>query len=139
MCTITPAEVKDFTGSACASDMVIQLYIDSITNKIGTCLDAYDEPTCKLLFLNAVAHLTCGNQGKLTSERAPNGAAMTYQVSKTKSGLRSSQWGEQVYLMDTKGCFSRYFNDSFTIISVGEEYDAQGYLDECYNDFDDGY
>lgn len=135
MCTITVQDVKDFTGSACAPDSIIQLYINSISSKIGVCLDTYDEATCQLIFLNMVGHLTCGKTGKIASENAPNGASTSYQLSKTKTGLASSFYGEQVLALDTRGCAQSYFANAFMLDVIGQEHNANFYVDGGLNDF----
>ncbi len=119
--TITVADIKDSCGT-CASDTMIQLYIDSVTNKIGECVEnGYDIATATLIMINLVCHFTCGSDGKITSEKAPNGASTSFQVSKTKSGLRSSQWGETVYSLDTLGCWQKMFAKSFTFGLIGNK------------------
>lgn len=118
---ITVNDIKDSCGG-CMSESMTQLYIDSVTNKIGGCVEmSYDTATATLIMINLVCHFTCGSDGKITSEKAPNGASTNFQVAKTRSGLRSSQWGETVYDLDTKGCWQAMFASSFSFTTIGNK------------------
>lgn len=105
--TITPDDVRELCDTS-LPDSVIQLYIDSVINRIGACLEGnYDAATAQLVALNLIAFYTCGSQqgGQVTSEKAPNGASVNYSVQMTKEGLQSSPYGYTVYNMDTEGCW----------------------------------
>lgn len=119
--TITAQEVKDFCKTG-LPDSVIQLYIDSTTSKIGECVEtSYDEATATIILLNVIAHLLCGKDGKVSSVSAPNGASKSFALSQTRSGLRSSSYGETVYDLDTKGCWQKIFTTSFMLKSIGNK------------------
>ena len=120
-CCVTIDDVK----AICPSDLpdnIIQLYIDSVCTKIGACLSAsYDESTAKLINMNMVAYLVCGQSGygQVKSERAPNGASTTYEVTVSKDGLQSSSYGRTVYNLDTNGCWQGMMASTVLIGCVG--------------------
>ncbi len=120
---ITVQDVKDFCGCT-KSDTIIQMYINSVQAKMGQCVeDSYDEDTANLILLNMVCHLcslsSSGGSGKKTGQTAPNGASVSYQTSKSKSGLRSTDYGEAVFMFDNYGCWQNMFAKSFMLSTVG--------------------
>lgn len=117
--TITPEEVNEFCGCG-LSDTMAQLYIDSVTGKIGECLELnYDDATAKLIALNLICHLSCGTKGQKTSVKAPNGASVNYQAAASKEGLQSSPFGNAAYMLDTSACWTGMIAQSFLFTTIG--------------------
>lgn len=117
--TITPEDIKSFSGCS-ASDTVINLYINSVSTKVGQCIESsYDEATGTLILLNVISHMLCGASGNKQSISSPNGASISYQTVLTRAGLRSSPWGEQAYLLDTNGCLDALFAKSYLFAVIG--------------------
>ena len=118
---ISVDDIKDFCGTTQA-DCVIQLYIDSVINRVGACLEStYDAATAKLIAMNLVAYFVCGSEqgGQVASERAPNGAAVSYNTRMTKEGLQSSPYGYTVYDLDTEGCWQSMVTSAYHIGVAG--------------------
>ena len=118
-CTVTVEEVKEYCNPG-LSDAFIEKYIYMVEQKIGPCLEAnYDEVTASFIVLNLVAHLTCGKKGQKSSTRAPNGASISFNLSAAKDGLRSSEYGEQAFMLDTAKCYTGLLADTFMFEVVG--------------------
>lgn len=118
--TITSSDVISYTGSN-LSTTIMDLYVNSVKSKVEDCLnDNYDESLANLIFLNLVAHLSVGSsKGKKTGESAPNGASMSYQVTLSKNGLQSSPYGDQVFMLDTAGCYALLIQPTFMVKTIG--------------------
>lgn len=119
MPTIEPSDLPCSNGQ---SDELVQCVIDSIQERIGACLDAsYPGCTAKLIFVNVACHiLSSTGGGEITSERAPNGASTTYANNGSGEGLKSTEFGRLALSLDTNGCTSAMFADTFLFLSAGD-------------------
>lgn len=122
--TITPAEIKDFCPTS-ATDTKIQMYIDVVISKYQTCLEsAYNATIAKNLAMSAVCLLLDNSStgGKISSERAPNGASTSYDTADDLSGIR-----ENISLLDTNNCmFDLVSSGNFAFGTVGTNLNAKG-------------
>jgi hypothetical protein len=116
---ITPADLPCSSGQ---SDELVQCVIDSIQETIGACLDAsYPECTAKLIFVSVACHILGSTDGgEVTSERAPNGASTTYANNGSGEGLKGTESGRLALSLDTKGCTSTMFADTFLFLAGGD-------------------
>ena len=117
--TITIDDIKEYSGTT-LSDTILNMYINSVTSKVGPCLERYDDDTANLIFLNLIAHLTTSSsQQKIQSESSPSGASISYATTVTKNGLGSTLFGEQVLMLDKYGCWQNLVAPSILICTVG--------------------
>lgn len=126
--TITIAEVKEFCPTS-LPDAVITSLIDLVTERMGACAEAsYPVETAKTILIYAVCHfvqLTEG--GEVKSERSPNGAATTFENHASGEGLKSTQNGRTLLMLDTAGCSNNLVQQTFVFLATGDPATPHGH------------
>lgn len=121
---ITPSDIRDFCSTD-ATDSKIQMYIDVALDKYGVCLEStYSEVIAKNLAMSAVCLMLSNSStgGKISSERAPNGASISYDASDELSGMK-----ENIMLLDTNNCMiDLTSNGNFAFGTVGTNLNDNG-------------
>lgn len=120
---ITIADIKSVLKGISVSDNIIQMYIDTVEQKIGECLNGYDEPLRSLIAINLVAHLIAVATGQydVTSRRAPNGASLSYSKTEAKDGILGTRFGKTVFDLDSRGCYKAIVVPRSFVFSVGAQ------------------
>ena len=114
MITITLEQVREVTGADYASvtDSTINMFI-TLSSKLDECLElSYpsDTATQEAIKLNAIAHMTAMSSGKMTkSQGAPNGASRSFQFFASVEGIKLTNFGRIVQMLDTSQCFENAF------------------------------
>tara|TARA_R110002126_G_scaffold28515_4_gene94985 strand:- start:248 stop:646 length:399 start_codon:yes stop_codon:yes gene_type:complete len=119
--TITPNDVKLIYKSG-YPDELIQLYIDVVEAKIGTCVDsAYGDAQGKLIKMNLAAYSLSVAEGKqeVSSKTAPNGASISYNSGISERGLLSNQYGKAAFDLDQNGCWRAMVQKTAFIGTIG--------------------
>lgn len=114
MITITLEQVREVTGSDYASvtDSTINMFI-TLSSKLDECLElSYpnDTATQEAIKLNAIAHMTAMLSGKMTkSQAASSGASRSFQFFASVEGIKLTNFGRIVQMLDTSQCFESAF------------------------------
>lgn len=111
--SISIEQVREFLGADYASipDSVIETYI-CLVDKLDDCLDANypDECVQEAIKLNAAAHFVAVTSGRnLKSQRAPSGASRSFEYYASKEGIRLTQYGRMVQMLDSAECFEKAY------------------------------
>ena len=117
--TLTLEEFKQFHPEVNAPDMVIQAYIDYAQDFIdaGVC---WSDNMTKIISYNLIAHfVTLSNGRRVSSQRAPNGAAQTYDLGKEGNGLAATAYGRLAMQLDTCGSLGELVNTGIFIGAIG--------------------
>lgn len=119
--TITIAEVKDFCPNS-LPDAVITSLINLVTERIGTCAeDAYPADTAKTILIYAICHFVqVTDGGEVKTERAPNGASTTFENHASGEGLKSTQSGRTLLMLDTANCSNNLVQQTFVFLAMGD-------------------
>ena len=129
MITITLEQVREVTGADYASvpDSTINMFI-SLSNKLDECLElSYpnDTTTQEAIKLNAIAHMTAMSSGKITkSQGAPNGASRSFQFFASGEGIKLTNFGLIVQMLDNSKCFENAFPQ-------GDQFQSGGFGRTC--------
>jgi len=118
--TITIADVKAFCPTS-LPDAVITSLIDLVTERMGACAEAaYPEDTAKTIMIYAICHFVQVTEGgEVKSERSPNGAATTFENHASGEGLKSTQSGRTLLMLDTANCANNLVTQTFLFLAVG--------------------
>ena len=128
---ITPNDIRAFCSTR-LPDPAIDTLIGMVTSKVGACVEASYEGDCaKMVMVYAVCHFAeAAVGGSVTSKRAANGASINIEQYGAGQGLRSTPSGRQAISIDTQGCLSGLFADTFVFGTVGDPnpslYDERG-------------
>ena len=117
--TLTLEEFKQFHPEVNAPDVVIQAYIDHVQEFInaGVC---WSDNMTKIIGYNIVAHFVTLSSGRrVSSQRAPNGAAQTYDLGKEGNGLAATSYGRLAMQLDTCGSLGELVNTGIFIGAIG--------------------
>lgn len=119
--SVVPSDVKDIYPTS-LPDSVLQSMINSAIVKFGECLDNnYDDDTANLIVTYYVAWLAQDSDGgELQSERAANGASVTYKTADSGDGLKSNAYGRTLMTLDSFGCVQNSLYVPFGICTVGK-------------------
>lgn len=126
---ITIEQVREVTGADYASvpDSTINIFI-TLSSKLDECLDlSYpnDTATQEAIKLNAIAHMTAMSSGKMTkSQGAPNGASRSFQFFASAEGIKLTNFGRIVQMLDTSHCFEAAFPQ-------GDQFQSGGFGRTC--------
>lgn len=107
---ITIEQVREFLGADYASvpDSTINTYI-CLVNKLDDCLDLNypaDDCTQSAIKLNAISHFTAMSVGRyLKSQHAPSGASRSFDYFTSAEGIKMTNYGRMIAMLDTAGCF----------------------------------
>lgn len=116
---VTVAEVQELAG-ADLPDIVIQGFIDQGL-KAEDCLEAsYSADTAKTIVMLYAAHLAdISDGGSIKTERASNGASVTFNNSNDGRGLWQTPFGRSLEALDTNHCMAALTTPDFGIWTVG--------------------
>ena len=117
--TLTLEEFKQFHPEVNAPDVAIQAYIDYVQDFIdaGVC---WSDNMTKIIGYNIVAHfVTLSSDRRVSSQRAPNGAAQTYDLGKEGNGLAATSYGRLAMQLDTCGSLGELVNTGIFIGAIG--------------------
>ena len=117
--TLTLEEFKQFHPEVNSPDVVIQAYIDYVQEFInaGVC---WSDNMTKIIGYNLIAHfVTLSNGRRVSSQRAPNGAAQTYDLGKEGNGLAATAYGRLAMQLDTCGSLGELVNTGIFIGAIG--------------------
>lgn len=121
---ITPSDIRDFCSTD-ATDSKIQMYIDVALDKYGACLEsAYSAVVAKNLAMSGVCLMleNSNTSGRISSERAPNGASTSYDTTDELSGMK-----ENIMLLDTNNCMlDLTSNGNFVFGTIGTNLNEYG-------------
>ena len=98
---------------------MIQAYIDYAQDFIdaGVC---WSDNMTKIIGYNIVAHFVTLSSGRrVSSQRAPNGAAQTYDLGKEGNGLAATSYGRLAMQLDTNGSLSGIIDTGIFIGAIG--------------------
>ena len=129
MITITLEQVREVTGSDYASvtDSTINMFI-TLSSKLDECLElSYpnDTATQEAIKLNAIAHMTAMSSGKMTkSQAAASGASRSFQFFASVEGIKLTNFGRIVQMLDTSQCFESAFPQ-------GDQFQSGGFGRTC--------
>jgi hypothetical protein len=124
--SVSVEQVKTFLGADYAStpDSTIDTYI-CIVDRLDECLGANypDECVQEAIKLNAVSHFVAVTTGRnIKSQRAPSGASRSFEYYAGKEGIRLTQYGRMVQMLDTQGCFEKlYPQGSVGVLALGKK------------------
>ena len=118
---ITPADIKAFCPNS-LPDAVVTSLIDLVTERMGECAEsAYPADTAKTILTYAVCHFVQVTEGgEVKSERAPNGASTTFENHAGGEGLKSTQSGRTLLMLDTAHCANNLVTKTFLFMAVGD-------------------
>ena len=122
---ITIADLRAFAPSLEISDASLEVYL-CLVNKLDDCLDANypDDCTQKAIKLNALAHFAQVSEGRfIKSQRAPSGASRSFDYIQGKEGIKLTNYGRMLEMLDTAKCFEGLFPQGDTVgcISLGRK------------------
>jgi hypothetical protein len=119
--TITPADVKAFCPTS-LPDAVITSLIDLVIERMGACAEAaYPADTAKTILIYAVCHFVqVTDGGEVKSERSPNGSSTTFENHASGEGLKSTQSGRTLLMLDTAGCSNNLVQQTFLFLAAGD-------------------
>lgn len=124
--SITVEEVNEFCSTG-ATDSKIQMYIDVVLDKYEACLESsYSAVAAKNLAMSGVCLMleNSNTSGRISSERAPNGASTSYDTTDELSGMK-----ENIMLLDTNNCMlDLTSNGNFAFGTIGTNLNDCG----CY-------
>jgi hypothetical protein len=89
------------------------------------CLDSSypaDDCTQKVIKLNAISHFMIMTTGKFVkSQSAPSGAGRSFDYFAKLEGMRMTNYGRILQMVDTGKCFESMFpqGDTFTLVGLG--------------------
>ena len=117
---ITIPEVKEFCPTS-LSDPVITSLIALVTERMGACAEsAYPADTAKTILIYAVCHFVQVTEGgEVKSERAPNGSSTTFENHASGEGLKSTQSGRTLLMLDTANCSNNLVQQTFLFLATG--------------------
>ena len=117
--TLTLEEFRQFHPEVNAPDVVIQAYIEYVQEFIdaGVC---WSDNMTKIIGYNLIAHFVTLSSGRrVSSQRAPNGAAQTYDLGKEGNGLFATSYGRLAMQLDTCGSLSGIIDTGTFIGAIG--------------------
>jgi len=117
---ITIPDVKEVCPTS-LPDPVITRLIDTVQARIGDCVEAaYTVPEAESILIYAVCHFVQVTEGgEVKSERAPNGASTTFENHASGEGLKSTQSGRTLLMLDTAGCSNNLVQQTFLFLATG--------------------
>ena len=117
---ITIADVKAFCPTS-LPDAVITSFIDLVNERMGDCAESsYPVDTAKTILIYAICHFVQATEGsEIQSERAPNGASTTFENHGSGEGLKSTQSGRTLLMLDTAHCSNSLVTQTFLFLAVG--------------------
>tara|TARA_R110000850_G_scaffold261796_2_gene390013 strand:- start:300 stop:701 length:402 start_codon:yes stop_codon:yes gene_type:complete len=117
---VTPCDVKTFCTTS-LGDQAIEALICVVQSKMGECVEAaYDECVGKQVLIYAVCHMVESQSGEKTQVRAANGASVSKQYHGTGEGVKSTQAGRMLIMIDSAGCYNNLFASPLLFGTVGE-------------------
>tara|TARA_R110000782_G_scaffold242412_1_gene328924 strand:- start:629 stop:1030 length:402 start_codon:yes stop_codon:yes gene_type:complete len=117
---VTACDVKAFCTTS-LGDQVIDALISIVQSKMGECVEsAYPESDGKTVLIYAVCHMVESQSGEKTQIRASNGASVTKQYHGTGEGVKSTQAGRMLIMIDSAGCYNNLFASPLLFGTVGE-------------------
>tara|TARA_R110000772_G_scaffold267056_1_gene390338 strand:+ start:35 stop:433 length:399 start_codon:yes stop_codon:yes gene_type:complete len=117
---VTACDVKAFCTTS-LGDQAIEALICVVQSKMGECVEtAYDECVGKQVLIYAVCHMVESQSGEKTQIRASNGASVTKQYHGTGEGVKSTQSGRMLIMIDSAGCYNNLFVSPLLFGTVGE-------------------
>lgn len=129
MITITLEQVREVTGADYTSvpDSTINTFI-TLAGGLDACLESSYSANVALqeaIKLNAIAHMTAMSSGKMTkSQGAPNGASRSFQFFASVEGIKLTNFGRIVQMLDTSQCFESAFPQ-------GDQFQSGGFGRTC--------
>lgn len=129
MITITLEQVREVTGADYASvpDSTINTFI-TLAGVLDACLESSYQDNVALqesIKLNSIAHMTAMSSGKMTkSQGAPNGASRSFQFFASVEGIKLTNFGRIVQMLDTSQCFESAFQQ-------GDQFQSGGFGRTC--------
>lgn len=115
---ITVTDIKALEPGTQLPDSVLSQFI-AVVDQADTCLDANSitEDVQKLLKSYGAAHLAAAaSRGNVESESSPTGASRKYRGSQSKNPLDTTQWGQQLQLLDSRGCVTNLLQTSQSLL-----------------------
>lgn len=104
------------------ADAIIDTYI-CLVDQIDKCLDInYADNDClqEAIKVNATAHFVAMTQGRhLKSQRAPSGASRSFEYIAGVEGIRMTNYGRMVQMLDTYGCFEKTYQQGSKVGIIG--------------------
>lgn len=118
--TITIPDVNAFCPNSLPDDVITSL-ISLVTERMGDCAEsAYPADTAKTILIYAICHFVQVTEGgEVKSERAPNGASTTFENHVAGEGLKSTQSGRTLLMLDTAGCSNNLVQQTFVFLAAG--------------------
>ena len=118
---ITIADVKAFCPTS-LPDAVITSLINLVNERMGDCAEsAYPLDTAKTILIYAICHFVQVTEGsEIQSERAPNGASTTFENHASGEGLKSTQSGRTLLMLDTANCANNLVAQTFLFLAMGD-------------------
>lgn len=106
---VTPCDVKEFCSTG-MSDNAINSLIAVVQSKMGACVEtSYDESVGKQVLIYAACHMIESQGGLITQERAANGASTSFEYHGSGEGVKSTQAGKMLMMIDDKQCYNLLF------------------------------
>lgn len=116
---VTPCDVKEFCATG-LSDNAINGLIAVVQSKMGECVEtSYDESVGKQVLIYAVCHMIESQKGLVTQKRAANGASIGTEFHGSGEGLKSTQAGKMLAMLDSAGCYNALFVSPLLFGTVG--------------------
>ena len=117
---LTLSDFKARFPGVSAPDVVIQDFIDMVS-QIQPCLESnYPDAVARVIAYNLIAHFCEESSGKrVKSQTAANGASQSYDFGTGKDGLGSTSYGRVALQMDTAGCTGALTSSGVVILCVG--------------------
>lgn len=118
---ITTSQIR----TLCPSSFPDEVYDDIIcmvNARIGQCVtDSYpNECTQDTVLKYAACYFIADMSGpEASSEKAANGASVSYSLPDAGTGLKSNQWGRLLISVDIAGCYSNLVADEFFMFTAG--------------------
>jgi len=119
---ITISEVKEVCRTRLA-DAVITRLIKTVKARIESCVETSysDADEAKTILLYAICHFVEATGGsEVKSERAPNGSGTTFENHASGEGLKSTQSGRTLLMLDTAGCSNSLVQQTFVFLAAGD-------------------
>ena len=120
--TVTVADVKEFCVTP-LSDAALNALITVVQSKMGECVETSYSSTLdvgKQILIYAVCHLAQSQDGSVTSEKAANGSSVNYEYYGRGEGIKSTDAGNLLVMIDSAGCYNKLFVSPLLFTTVGD-------------------